>query len=98
MADQDLQPLRPSSVPVFGIGTSADGLEALREFFGSVPDDLGLAYVIILHLAPDRKSDLPAIIARWTRMPVIQVGEHESAKLDANHVDVIAPDRKLEIA
>jgi two-component system CheB/CheR fusion protein len=30
-------------------------------------------------------------------MPVIQVGDHESAKLDANHVYVIAPDRKLEI-
>jgi two-component system, chemotaxis family, CheB/CheR fusion protein len=97
MADQDLQRSEISAVPVCGIGASAGGLEALQKFFGALPDDLGLAYVVILHLAPDRKSDLPAIIARWTRMPVIQVGDHDRAKLDANHVYVIAPDRKLEI-
>jgi two-component system CheB/CheR fusion protein len=97
MPEQDLQRSEPSAVPVCGIGASAGGLEALHKFFGALPVDLGLAYVVILHLAPDRKSDLPAIIARWTRMPVIKVGDHDSAKLDANHVYVIAPDRKLEI-
>ena len=97
MAEQHSQSPQTSTVPVCGIGASAGGLEALRKFFDALPDDLGLAYVVIVHLAPDRKSDLPAIIARWTRMAVIQVGDHESAKLDANHVYVIAPDRKLEI-
>ena len=84
-------------VPVCGIGASAGGVEALQQFFTSLPDDLGLAYVVIVHLAPDHKSELPAIIARWTAMPVIQVGDHETAKLAPDHVYVIAPDRKLEI-
>ena len=55
------------------------------------------AYVVIVHLAPDRKSELPAILSRCTTMPVIQVADNERAKLEADHVYVIAPDRKLEI-
>ncbi len=84
-------------VPVCGIGASAGGLEALQKLFGVLPNDLGLAYVVIVHLAPDRKSDLPAIIGRWTQMPVTQVGDHDRATLEGNHVYVIAPDRRLEI-
>jgi two-component system, chemotaxis family, CheB/CheR fusion protein len=84
-------------IPVCGIGASAGGLEALQMFFNALPNDLGLAYVIIVHLAPDRKSDLPSIIQRWTSMPVIQVGDHDKVPLESDHVYVIAPDRKLEI-
>ena len=61
------------------------------------PSDLGLAYVVVVHLAPDRKSELPGIIARWTTMPVVQVGDDDTAQLEPNHVYVIAPDRELVI-
>src|SRR5690349_16066627 len=88
---------KPSEVSVCGIGATAGGLEALQKFFSALPNDLGLAYVVIVHLAPDRKSELPAIIGRWTRMPVAQVGDDDKAKLEPNHVYVIGPDRKLEI-
>jgi two-component system CheB/CheR fusion protein len=53
---------------------------------------------VIVHLAPDRKSELPSIIGRWTSMPVVQVADHDQVPLDPNHVYVIAPDRTLEIA
>ena len=76
------------AVRICGIGASAGGIEALRQLFGAIPTDLGLAYVVILHLSPDFKSELPSILARATRMPVVQV---------ADHVYVIAPDRKLEV-
>ena len=59
-------PPPPLTVPVCGIGASADGIEALQQFFSAIPDDLGLAYVVILHLAPDYKSELPAISVRDT--------------------------------
>src|ERR1041384_4705110 len=84
-------------VPIRGIGASAGGVEALQQFFRSVPVDLGLAYVVIVHLAPDRKSELPSILARWTTMPVVQVADHEQIPLEPDHVYVIAPARKLEI-
>src|SRR5436190_19228295 len=96
-SEPEQQPQVPPPVSVCGIGASAGGVEALQQFFGSIPDNLGLAYVVIVHLAPDHKSELPAIISRWTKMPVDQVGDHETAKLEVNHVYVIAPDRKLEI-
>ncbi len=50
-----------------------------------------------MHLAPDRHSDLPAIISRWTTMPVVQVGDDDRKPLASDHVYVIAPDRQLEI-
>jgi len=84
-------------VPVVGIGASAGGLEALQQFFRTVADDIGLAYVVIVHLAPDRESELASILARETSMPVTQVVDHERAELEADHVYVIAPNRKLEV-
>jgi two-component system CheB/CheR fusion protein len=97
MATGPRSPSQIPKVPVCGIGASAGGLEALQQFFRTIPVDLGLAYVVIVHLAPDRKSELPAIITRWTMMPVVQVGDHEEFPLEPNHIYVIAPDRKLEI-
>ncbi|HVW69102.1 MAG TPA: CheR family methyltransferase, partial [Steroidobacteraceae bacterium] len=85
----------PSDVPICGIGASAGGIEALNQFFEALPADLGLAYVVVVHLAPDRKSELPTILSRRTKMPVVQVGDHEVAALRPDHVYVIAPDRKL---
>ena len=86
-----------AGVPVCGIGASAGGVEALQQFFTAVAPDLGLAYVVIVHLAPDHKSELPSILSRWTTMPVVQVGDRQET-LQPDHVYVIPPDRKLEIA
>lgn len=97
MADSDDATTQSPKIPVCGIGASAGGLEALQTFFTVLPNDLGIAYVIIVHLAPDRKSDLPSIMRRWTSMPVTQVGDHDKIHLERDHVYVIAPDRKLEI-
>ena len=92
MTEPDARP----RISVCGIGASAGGVEALQQFFLAVAPDLGLAYVVIVHLAPDHKSELPAILSRCTTMPVVQVGDsHEP--LQPDHVYVIAPDRKLEI-
>lgn len=33
----------PARLTVVGIGASAGGIEALREFFGALPGNLGLA-------------------------------------------------------
>jgi two-component system CheB/CheR fusion protein len=85
-------------VPVCGIGASAGDIEALTQFFEALAPALGLAYVVVLHLAPDHKSELPAILALHTPMPVVQVGDHEDAVLRPDHVYVIAPDRKLVIS
>src|SRR5215467_14270087 len=81
--------------PICAIGASAGGVRGLQDFFGLIDDDLGLAYVVVIHLAPDHPSQLSAILAGRTGMPVEQV-EH-SLKFRPNCVYVIAPDRELVI-
>jgi two-component system CheB/CheR fusion protein len=87
----------PPHITVVGIGASAGGIEALREFFDAVPPDLGLAYVVIVHLAPHHESELASIIARCTRMSVVEVTDDQRLDLKPNCVYVISPDRKLEM-
>lgn len=47
--------------PIVGIGASAGGIRPLQTFFENLPGDLGLTYVVILHLAPEVRSELPSI-------------------------------------
>ena len=81
--------------PVCAIGASAGGVAALQEFFARIPDDLGLAYVVIIHLAPDHPSHMSEILTGRTAMPVHQVTD--SPQLHPNCVYVIPPDRELVI-
>lgn len=84
-------------VPIVAIGASAGGLEALEEFFSHMmPADSGLAFVVIQHLAPQRASVLAEILARSTQMPVREVPD--GARVEADHVYVIAPGTVLGIA
>jgi two-component system, chemotaxis family, CheB/CheR fusion protein len=85
----------PHPLPVCAIGASAGGVRALQDFFGKIGDDLGLAYVVVVHLAPDHPSQLSAILGGRTRMPVEQVDD--APRLRPNCVYVIAPDRELVI-
>jgi two-component system CheB/CheR fusion protein len=82
-------------VSVVGIGASAGGIDALRVFFAAVPPDLGVAYVVVVHLAPDYESELASILGRNTKMKVVEVRDHQELELKPDCVYVIAPDRKL---
>ncbi|MFK0276244.1 chemotaxis protein CheB [Ensifer sp. NPDC090286] len=82
-------------VPVCAIGASAGGIGALQNFFRHIPTELGLAYVVILHLSPDEPSSLDDILAGCTPMPVHQVISTATLKPDC--VFVIPPDRELVI-
>jgi len=81
--------------PVVGIGASAGGLQAIKLFFENMPQDNGMAFVIILHLSPDHQSIADKIIQEVTRMPVVQV--HETTAIEQNHVYVISPALQLEM-
>lgn len=89
--------LRPSTLdfPVVGIGASAGGLQAIKLFFENMPQDNGMAFVIILHLSPDHQSIADKIIQESTRMPVLQVTE--TVSIEKNHVYVISPAQRLSM-
>ena len=93
MDDEKRDPGRPP--PICAIGASAGGVAALRTLFQELPPDLGLAYVVVVHLAPDHPSALHEILAARTRMPVRQV--EDGPALEADHVYVIPPGAELVI-
>src|ERR1700761_116654 len=82
-------------LPVVGIGASAGGLEAASIFFKEVPADLGMAYVVVLHLDPARESKLTEILARTTLLPVVQV--QDGMRVEPDHVYVIPPNCEMTI-
>jgi two-component system, chemotaxis family, CheB/CheR fusion protein len=85
----------PTKPTIVTIGASAGGVAALQRFFEALPEQTGAAFVVVVHLDPDHRSELPQILAGRTRMPVIQVNKTE--KLEADHVYVIPPDRRVEL-
>src|SRR5690242_13169858 len=80
---------------IVAVGASAGGVKPLLDFFAALPGDTGAAFVVVIHLDPEHRSELPNILSSRTSMPVIQVTERH--KLAANHVYVIAPDRRLQL-
>jgi two-component system CheB/CheR fusion protein len=60
---------------VVGLGGSAGSIDALETFFSQMPEDSGLAFVVVLHLSPEYESGLRGVLQKWTVMPVIQVSE-----------------------
>jgi two-component system CheB/CheR fusion protein len=63
-----------SSYPLVAIGASAGGIPALKKFFEAMPDDPGIAFVVVLHLSPSHESHLVNVLQRTTSLDVIQVG------------------------
>lgn len=84
-------PTEPSAV--VGLGASAGGISALQQFFSDMEPESGLAFVVVMHLAPDHESNLAKIIQQKTSMPVTQVTE--GIKVKPNHVYVIPPNKQL---
>jgi two-component system CheB/CheR fusion protein len=66
--------------PIVAIGASAGGLEALRQLFSRLPDDTGMAFVVVQHLDPARPSMLSRVLAADVQMPVVEVAAGMHAK------------------
>jgi len=81
--------------PIVGIGASAGGLEALEQFLGNVPENSGMAYVVVQHLDPTQKGMLPELLQRISLMQVFQVKDRMAVK--PNCVYVIPPNKSMSI-
>lgn len=91
----DTLPEQPNTndLIVVGIGASAGGVEALKQFFKHVPSDSGMAYVVILHLSPDYDSKLAELIQTVTEIPVARVMQRTTVLRD--HIYVVPPNQHL---
>lgn len=81
---------------IVGIGASAGGLAALEEFFKAMPEDSGMAFVLIQHLSPDFKSLMDDLLARHTKMPIYHV--ENGLELEANAIYLIPPRKVITVA
>ncbi|CAD6513077.1 CheR family methyltransferase [Paraburkholderia sabiae] len=82
-----------ANFPIVGIGASAGGLSALREFFEALPAHTSMAFVVIVHLAPDHESNLASLLQKATDMPVLEVTS--ATPIEPDHVYLIAPSLEL---
>ena len=82
--------------PIVGIGASAGGLQALTSLLDAMPEDPGVAIVIVQHLDPTRRSLTAELLAKHTKMRVHEV--HDDPYVRPNGVYVIPPDKYLSIS
>jgi len=81
--------------PIAGIGASAGGLEALEQFLQHVPENSGIAFVIVQHLDPNHKGLMPELLQRTTAMEVFEV--RDLMKVKPDRVYIIPPNKDMSI-
>lgn len=73
--------------PIVGIGASAGGLKAVKQFLEALPEKSGMAYVFVQHLSPDHKSNLPEILRKSAKIPVQLITDN--IHLEPDHFYII---------
>ncbi len=81
--------------PVVGIGASAGGLDAFKKLISGIPEQSGMAYILVQHLDPSHESILSNLLQRVTRIPVSEITDNMQVIPD--HIYII-PSNKLLIA
>ncbi len=81
---------------IIGIGASAGGLEALEQLFAAMPEQSGMAFVVLQHLSPDFESRMVELLARRTRIPIQQVTD--GVLVEEDHIYLIPPRKDMILA
>lgn len=79
--------------PIVGIGASAGGLDAFKRLLKAIPENSGMAYVLVQHLDPSHESILPEILQRVTKIPVYEITE--DIHLAPDHIYIIPANKIL---
>ncbi|WP_424928109.1 chemotaxis protein CheB [Amaricoccus tamworthensis] len=58
---------------IIAVGSSAGGLEAIRELVSTLPVDLPVSYVVVQHMSPHHKSLMTELVGRQTSLQVKDV-------------------------
>lgn len=83
------------SFPVVAIGASAGGLEAFSQLLRALPQNSGMAFVLVQHLAPKHESALSELLGRATKIPVNEVQDGMAVRRDRAYV--IPPNTNMAI-
>ncbi len=80
---------------IVGIGASAGGLEAFTQILGALPEDTGMAFVMVQHLEPGHDSILTKLLTKTTDIPVQEI--RDRVRVEPNHVYVIPANADLSL-
>src|SRR5262245_40182443 len=94
-APEEKPPPPQPPCPVVGLGASAGGLEAFQAFLSRLPEDTGIAFVLVQHLSPQHKSMLEGLLRRYTKMPVAEI--QQNTPIEPDRIYVIPPNATLTI-
>src|SRR6187551_4071113 len=94
-AKDKIKILSDNLFPVVGIGASAGGLDAFKKLLKAIPENSGMAYVLVQHLDPSHESMLPGLLQKVTNIPVLEISDE--IKVEPNHIYVI-PSNKMMVA
>src|SRR4051812_22705772 len=83
----------PNPFPIVGIGASAGGVEAFTRLIENLPPDSGMAFVLIPHLAPTRKSELAHVLSRGSQIPITEAKHRQVVEPD--HAYIIPPGKQM---
>lgn len=75
------------------IGASAGGIEPLVEVVRGLPADLPAAVLVVVHIPPTQRSQLPAILSRQGTLPAC-AAEHGTA-IEGGRIYVAPPNHHL---
>ncbi len=81
--------------PIVGIGASAGGLDACKNFVRALPAETGMAFILIQHLDPTHQSMMVALLAGHTPMTVLQA--INGMPIEREHLYVIPPGTYLSV-
>lgn len=93
MADRHPDPV--GDMALVGIGASAGGLDACRQFLRALPAGHGMSFILVQHLDPTHDSMMAELLAGHTTMAVFEATDH--MPIEPEHLYVIPPGAYLSI-
>ena len=81
--------MKPENIQIAGIGSSAGGLEALKQMLPALPDQENIVYVIVQHMDPKHDSLLTSILSTSTTMKVSEIKNEQP--LVPNQIHITPP-------
>ena len=90
-----ISPSGGQGFPIVGFGASAGGLEAFTQVLKHLPAETGMGFVLVQHLDPKHASMLTGLLAKATRMTVLEVKDR--MRVEPDHVYVIPPNANMAI-
>lgn len=68
-------------------------MDAFKKLLKAIPENSGMAYVLVQHLDPSHESMLPELLQKVTNIPVLEVAD--DIKVVPDHIYIIPSNKML---